>query len=211
MPPKKKEKRVFQYKGPEADEIVSGRSAPKKAERKKIARVGKILTDQPPAASRDGMTRSERRLAEGMNHVKKPKKRDREAEERRPEPAAVKRLKQVQAAASAMDPVAYKRALGQALKVGLKEQRAESVVVAKQAGKQTEKNRAYREAKKEKKKKKKTLKQIDQEEERKLIGTKEVIRFGDVAQAPPAMDKWVAKLESMKLKIQAKKNAQNQT
>jgi hypothetical protein len=35
----------------------------------------------------------------------------------------------------------------------------------------------------------------------------EVVKFGEVAQAPPSMDKWVAKLESMKHKIRAKQAA----
>jgi hypothetical protein len=110
MPPKKKEKRVFQYKGAvgvfgicfsfcffsfcqsgtEGDEIAEKSRAPKKGERKKIARVGTTDRDQAPAASRDGMTISERRLAESM---KTNKKRDRSesSADRRPEPAAVKR------------------------------------------------------------------------------------------------------------------------
>ncbi len=208
MPPKKKEKRVFQYKGPEADEIVGGREAPKKAERKKVARVGKLERDQAPAASRDGMSISERRLAEAMKGKKnEKKKRDRSDEGgggARPEPAAVKRLKKLENAAGVMDPRLYKQALGQALREGLQEQRAEAVVVAKHTGKQTEKNRAYRQAKKEKKKSKATAKQVDREEDRKLVGTKEVVKFGDIVQAPPAMDKWVAKLESMKQKSMAK-------
>lgn len=211
---------MFQYKGPEADEIVGGRVAPKKAERKKIARVGQITRDQAPAASKDGMSISERRLFESMQQGKKTKKKKREREDedgkqqqkqqgekRREDSAAVKRLKQVEAAASAMEPAAYRRALGQALRAGLQEQRAEAVVVARQTGKQTEKNRAYRQAKKQKKQRKSAARQTDQEEERKFVGTKETIRFGEVVQAPPAMDKWVAKLESMKQKIQAKKSA----
>ena len=72
---------MFQYKGPEADEIVGGRVAPKKAERKKIARVGQITRDQAPAASKDGMSISERRLFESMQQGKKTKKKKRERED----------------------------------------------------------------------------------------------------------------------------------
>lgn len=205
MAPKKRVKRVFEYRGPEADEIVTKSTAPKKAERKKIARVGKQERDQAPAASRDGFTISERRLAEAMGGGKGKK---REAQEKRPEPAAVKRLKQLQGAAGAMESHAYKRALGAALKQGLKEQRAEAVVVAKHAGKQTEKNRAYREKKREKKKGKKSSAAEERELDEQLHGRKEVIRFGEVAQAPPPMDKWVAKLESIKVKLRSKKEAE---
>jgi hypothetical protein len=205
MAPKKKQKRVFEYRGPEADEIVARSEAPKKAERKKVARTGRVERDQPPAASRDGRSISERRLAEAMDAAssrKRLKQSEDDKPEKRKEPAAVKRLRQLQGAEKAMEPAAYQRALGAALKQGLQEQRAEAVQVAKRAGgRQLDKNRAHREKKKQKKRGKQGELQEEREAELRLRGRAEHVPFGEVAQAPPPMDRWVARLEGIRVKM----------
>jgi hypothetical protein len=205
MAPKKRQKRVFEYRGPESDEIVTRSEAPKKAERKKVARTGRVERDQPPAASRDGRSISERRLADAMDAAssrKRQKKGDEEKPEKRKEPAAMARLRQVQGAERVMAPTAYQRALGAALKQGLQEQRAEAVVVAKRAGgRQTDKNRAHREKKKQKRKGKEGEQREDREAEARLRGRVERVPFGEVAQAPPPMERWVARLEGIRIKM----------
>ncbi len=75
-------------------------------------------------------------------------------------------------------------------------------MVARQSGgRQTDKNRAHREKKKEKRRGKEQHVREEHEAEERLRGRAERVPFGQVAQAPPPMDKWVAKLEGIKQKM----------
>lgn len=129
-PRKTREKRVFGYRGVDGDELAAPKTrAPKKAERKRIARVGAAVADLPPTASRDGLSINERRIRDAMGGG--GEKTRSQGPVPRPEGPAMRRLKQVARASELMEPHAYQRALGMALRTGLKEQRAEGVEVAK--------------------------------------------------------------------------------
>lgn len=69
---KTKVKAVFQYVGEEKDEVAFvGKRAPKKGERKKLARVGRVEEDLAPVASRDGLSRKERLVKKAKEAAKR--------------------------------------------------------------------------------------------------------------------------------------------
>ena len=211
---KKIHKRVFEWRGGDGDELVEAKThAPKKGERKKLARVGQQLHEQAPRQTNkaDGMSNSERTIAIMLQNGGQPKRRKRAAENGR-QTTAMKRLKAVEKSAGRMGDRQYKQALNQALYSGLSEDKKKSVPekVAREAGAQTEKNRKRRHAKKERHESKQAAVSHARNEEVKFRGGPEHVPFGQQVQAPPAgvqLSSFTAKLDLMKEKIARKQNA----
>ena len=127
----------------------------------------------------------------------------------------MKRLRQLQGAAGHLQPRQYKRALNAALYQGLREERERQplLAIARDASKQTEKNRANRERKRDKKRQKQSVKQEDRDQEKRFKGQVEQIPFGQRLEAPPAeqeLQVFTQKLDRMKEKMERKKMQQQQ-
>merc|ERR1711916_155956 len=212
MRPRTKYKRTYEIRD---EELVNTECnvAPKKGERKKLARVGVIQHEMPPKKG-SGLSRSERRVKEAMEAGKKLKQESKKNSqkkrkiEERDEPAAIKRLKEVERLGQSLEGPAYERALRRALVEGLQEQRKEEVVVARSDTRKQQKNRERRARKRAAKQERKDSVKEEKQRERDFRGQVEAVGFHDRVQAPLGdLAQFTAKLDVLKQKAAAKRIA----